>query len=106
MNLNLILVKLGVELLEQANLLAVELNHLLPVGFLRVKQAVGTIGLVITANFVELLTAVTNELAGFVDIIELFGELWQAEFTTYYYLVSDHVVTSDHTAVVPFYYLV
>ncbi len=39
-----------------------------------VEQALGAIGLVITANFVELLTAVADELAGFADIIELFGE--------------------------------
>ncbi len=40
-----------------------------------VEQALGAIGLVITANFLELLAAVTNELAGFTDVIELFGEL-------------------------------
>ncbi len=40
-----------------------------------VEQPLGAIGLVITANFVELLTAIANELAGFADIIELFGEL-------------------------------
>ena len=40
-----------------------------------VEQALGTIGLVITADLVELLTAVADELAGFADIIELFGEL-------------------------------
>ncbi len=40
-----------------------------------VKQALGAIGLVITANFVELLTTVADELAGFADVIELFGEL-------------------------------
>ncbi len=40
-----------------------------------IKQALGAIGLVITANFVELLTAVADELAGFADVIELFGEL-------------------------------
>ena len=40
-----------------------------------VEQALGAIGLVITANFVELLAAVANELAGFTDVIELFGEL-------------------------------
>lgn len=40
-----------------------------------VEQALGAIGLVVTANFVELLTAVADELAGFADIIELFGEL-------------------------------
>ncbi len=40
-----------------------------------VEQSLGAIGLVITANFVELLTAVADELAGFADIIELFGEL-------------------------------
>ncbi len=40
-----------------------------------VEQSLGTIGLVITANFVELLTAVADELAGFADVIELFGEL-------------------------------
>ena len=38
------------------------------------EQSLGAIGLVITANFVELLTAVADELAGFADIIELFGE--------------------------------
>ena len=40
-----------------------------------VELALGAIGLVITANFVELLTAVADELAGFADVIELFGEL-------------------------------
>ncbi len=40
-----------------------------------VEQSLGAIGLVITANFVELLTAVADELAGFADVIELFGEL-------------------------------
>jgi hypothetical protein len=40
-----------------------------------VEQSLGAIGLVITANFVELLTAVADELAGFADIIELFGKL-------------------------------
>ncbi len=40
-----------------------------------VEQALGAIGLVMTANFVELLTAVADELAGFADVIELFGEL-------------------------------
>lgn len=40
-----------------------------------VEQSLGAIGLVVTANFVELLTAVADELAGFADIIELFGEL-------------------------------
>lgn len=39
-----------------------------------VKQSLVAIGLVITANFVELLTAVADELAGFADVIELFGE--------------------------------
>ncbi len=39
-----------------------------------VEQALGAIGLVITANFVELLTTVADELAGFADVIELFGE--------------------------------
>ncbi len=40
-----------------------------------VEQALGAIGLVITANFLELLAAVANELAGFTNVIELFGEL-------------------------------
>ncbi len=40
-----------------------------------VEQSLGAIGLVITANFVELLTAVADELAGFADIIEFFGKL-------------------------------
>ena len=40
-----------------------------------VEQALGAIGLVVTANLVELLTAVADELAGFADVIELFGEL-------------------------------
>ncbi len=40
-----------------------------------VEQTLGAIGLVITANFVELLAAVADELAGFADVIELFGEL-------------------------------
>jgi hypothetical protein len=40
-----------------------------------VEQALGAIGLVITADFVELLTAIADELAGFADVIELFGEL-------------------------------
>ena len=40
-----------------------------------VDQSLGAIGLVVPANFVELLTAVANELAGFADVIELFGEL-------------------------------
>ncbi len=40
-----------------------------------VEQSLCTIGLVITANFVELLTAVADEFVGFTDIIELFGEL-------------------------------
>ncbi len=40
-----------------------------------VEQALGAIGLVIAADFVELLTAVADELAGFTDVIELFGEL-------------------------------
>lgn len=39
-----------------------------------VEQAIGAIDLVITANFVEQLTAVADELAGFADVIELFGE--------------------------------
>ncbi len=39
-----------------------------------VEQALDTIGLVMTANFVELLTAIADELAGFADVIELFGE--------------------------------
>ena len=39
------------------------------------EQSLGAIGLVITANFVELRTAVADELAGFADVIELFGEL-------------------------------
>jgi len=34
-----------------------------------VEQALGAIGLVITANFVELLTAVADELAGFVTLL-------------------------------------
>lgn len=145
MNLNLAFSKLGAESLEQANLLVIELNGLLPVGFLKaqqavvfgeqvmplpyathptgtdvdtlqsqflrdppramgwsgegviedglfnlgrdpvgmrpftagrlVEQALGAIGLVITANFVELLTAIADEVAGFADVIELFGEL-------------------------------
>lgn len=40
-----------------------------------VEQALDTIGLVITADLVELLAAVADELAGFADVIELFGEL-------------------------------
>ncbi|BBG84324.1 hypothetical protein AHGSH82_014690 [Aeromonas hydrophila] len=40
-----------------------------------VTQALGAIGLVITANFVELLTAVADELAGFADVIKLFSRL-------------------------------
>lgn len=40
-----------------------------------IEQSLGAIGLVITANFVELLAAIANELAGFADVIELFGEL-------------------------------
>ncbi len=40
-----------------------------------VEQSLGAINLVITANLVELLTAVADELAGFADVIELFGEL-------------------------------
>ena len=39
------------------------------------RATLGAIGLVVTANFVELLTAVADELAGFADVIELFGEL-------------------------------
>ncbi len=39
-----------------------------------VEQALGAIGLVITTDFVELLTTVADELAGFADVIELFGE--------------------------------
>ncbi len=40
-----------------------------------VEQALSPIGLVVTANLVELLAAVADELAGFADVIELFGEL-------------------------------
>ncbi len=40
-----------------------------------VEQALGAIGLVVTANLIELLAAVADELAGFADVIELFGEL-------------------------------
>ncbi len=40
-----------------------------------IEQSLGAIGLVITANFVKLLTAVADELAGFADVIALFGEL-------------------------------
>ncbi len=40
-----------------------------------VEQSLGTISLVITGNFVGLLTVVADELAGFADVIELFGEL-------------------------------
>jgi hypothetical protein len=40
-----------------------------------VEQALSTIDLVITANFVELLTAVADELADFADVIGLFGKL-------------------------------
>lgn len=40
-----------------------------------VEQAFGPIGLIVTTNFVELLAAVADELAGFADVIELFGEL-------------------------------
>jgi hypothetical protein len=39
------------------------------------EQALGAIGLVITTDFVELLTAIADELACFADVIELFGEL-------------------------------
>lgn len=39
-----------------------------------VEQSLGAIGLVVTANLIELLTAVADELAGFADVIELFGE--------------------------------
>ncbi len=39
-----------------------------------VEQALGAIGLV-TVGLVELLTAVADELAGFADVVELFGEL-------------------------------
>lgn len=144
-DLYLTFAELGAEALEQANLLVIELNGLLPVGFLEaqqavvfreqvvalphathaastdvdtlqsqflrdpqravsrpgegviedgllnlgrnpvgmspftagqfVEQALCEIGLVVTANFVELLTAVADELAGFADVIELFGEL-------------------------------
>ncbi len=40
-----------------------------------VEQALGAIGLVVASDFVELLAAVSDELAGFADVIELFGEL-------------------------------
>lgn len=40
-----------------------------------VEQSLGAIGLVVTANLIELLTAVADEFAGFADIIELFGKL-------------------------------
>ncbi len=40
-----------------------------------VEQALGAIGLVIMANFIELLTALADELAGFADVSELLGEL-------------------------------
>ncbi len=40
-----------------------------------VEQSLGAIGLEITANFVELLTTVADEFAGFADVIELYGEL-------------------------------
>ncbi len=69
-----------------------------------VEQALGAIGLVITTDFVELLTTVADELAGFTDVIELFGERWQAEFATCYFLVGGHTVTPDNTVGVPFCY--
>ncbi len=40
-----------------------------------VEQALGAIGLVVAPDFVKLLAAVSDELAGFADVIELFGEL-------------------------------
>lgn len=98
--------QLGAKTLQQANLLAIELNDLLPVSFLEAQRSclkskscqchtprppppltlipciarscatrsVPWGDLMITANSVEQLTAVANKLAGFVDIIELFGE--------------------------------
>lgn len=100
--------ELGAKTLQQANLLAIELNDLLPVSFLKAQRRASRASrasatrhalpppplltlipciarscatrsmlwgdLMITANFVEQLAAVANKLAGFVDIIELFGE--------------------------------
>lgn len=40
-----------------------------------VGQALGVIDLVVAPDFVKLLTGVDDELAGFADVIELFGEL-------------------------------
>ena len=40
-----------------------------------VEQSLGAIGLVVTANFVELLTAVADEFACLADAIEFLGEL-------------------------------
>ena len=40
-----------------------------------VEQVLGAIGLVVTANFVELMTAVVDELVRFADVIGLFGEI-------------------------------
>ena len=47
-----------------------------------VEQALSTIDLVITANFVELLTAVGDELANFLTLLSSLTSSSRAEFAT------------------------
>jgi hypothetical protein len=49
-----------------------------------------TVGLVVAADLVELLSAVAHELAGFADIAEILRQLEQAELAPCYPLIRGH----------------
>jgi hypothetical protein len=56
-----------------------------------VHQTIGAIGLEVAADLVELLAAVTHELAGFGDVAEVGCEVEQAELAPCYLLFRGHV---------------
>ena len=57
-----------------------------------VEQAVGTVGLEVAPDLIELLAAVADDAAGFTDVAKLAGKLEQSELAPCYLLLRGHVV--------------
>jgi hypothetical protein len=56
-----------------------------------VDQALGTEGLIVAADLVELLTAVADDAAGLADVAEILRQLEQAQLAACYPCVRGHV---------------
>ena len=56
-----------------------------------IKKTFGAVGLEVSADFVELLSGVTHDFAGFGNVVEILGEFEETEFATSDFVFSGHV---------------